>query len=1685
MSQHVSDIGNVHAPLESEGPTQEHGVDAPARNALHDAPALMEKSLDEARPPSSVPEHDVPEAVLERRNEETSETLAARDLASALARNDAPSASAAAARLEGRPLTPTLEALVLRAGTDGRKNPEVSDAPAPSLHAGTPEVSESLAAPRADSPEAPRPDTPAPSEGTAPFEETDPPASSDARAPDSVPGSPSPETPHASPTDDAPTTKVRPSTTTTVFSRGVSSSWRAAPHATTTTTTTTAVEDDDFPDEPSLAATTPRATTTTTRATTTTPRATTTTTATIEDALPPEDVLRELEVPEDMFRVLEDFRPGMLYPERLSLEEMQDLDARIASLLDGPLLQEDDEPEAAPVRMRLLATQAQLKISMESRTHAEALLADLDRLTADPARTPSEKLNALADMSLIWRHGREQTQALRRLESRDPQVIQDIARGLNSGTSVVGEDLDALEEALVNAAALLLEAAQNEKSAGGPKGSAAPDAPAGRDAVRNPDRTGESDASAAPDALRNPDAPEEPEKPGAPSVDTDAVVRPDADSLEESEASMRSEALGEPDATEEPEEPEEPCAAPAEDSLFSAESLRYLARLSLHGGERPEQVLEHVRNGVSWAFSAEHRKDLVNVMLDGLMQASHDLAAAEAAGRPTAAALSQAADWIDMAFQGAYPDFAAEALTLKKLAAPGHENEIEAQHACVLAGRQLMNLLMTDAAPASGRSRADALSRTLHQSASASARSFVLTPDLVAALTRKAGVPNFNFHLAHVALLQKRAAEYGMLAVSDAERARMTDAAAWCRELLLGDDAADYAAELDRDLADPDLGLRCEREIEEACARFAQGFAGMHDLARAGVTLESRAAMTGGLGTSGEEALYRTSPDYLARRALDRHIVNLTGLIRPEQRLTGDAMTLNGNAVDDAMRRSTDRLYTALFARVRPEHARRAMRERDEARQALLGDLHIFAARADIMNRLALSTGEGLRLRPRISEDTGTDLAMKKERSLLHFTWPHRRPARLRNSETVLRIADLHEQLSGLPEQDPERRNLENEIRRLLDTLSGVNPFTLAPSLRRRGQAVPLETVLEQMLPRARAVTFFEKKILVNGRTTTRARLTQDNIRRNRSRLDALQNDIDRSMKGIVAQFGKDNILRLQQTVAAALFKVFAESGERASAFTLARADTQNAVLQQLRTWGMPVHEGLSPMLIRLTLASLTRYDGTLKPEALRREAEETPLGFAGKDAAEAMKRSLRSRGRSLFSAWNETRRFINESLLPVERRRAEGVRALLREASLPGSGFTYDRTRGLVVDTGAVFMPFSAPGQPVTFVNLSHPLSVRMRLMKNNTMAVSNMGNGCYQVLLKGGFAASLGASMKLSLPVPGLTLSLGGNAGGRSEDGLALTFASQADCENFLISFMKPDSDIHLAPDPSPAWLSATQVRFVSGKTVSADAAAAGMYSLFGQALGAGLSVSGSVSLSVDAASGITRQLEQNASGETVTFSVQGKVHAASSLSFGLSHSSEVQGRKITVMAGSPVLNPKVSAEIAMEQRFRITTGPQGVAPSTCLETECSAASFRSVGIRDIGRRLLLPKNVRRLMADTPAFADDFTRLMHDLPESARIVVRRVIRPDVLDEVRRHFIAARTASDEKNGSAALKAAHDLLASFDSYTPVSISVRSSDKADISTNWSPGLAMFQYSRNNAFARAKAGPALEIPLPQQR
>lgn len=195
----------------------------------------------------------------------------------------------------------------------------------------------------------------------------------------------------------------------------------------------------------------------------------------------------------------------------------------------------------------------------------------------------------------------------------------------------------------------------------------------------------------------------------------------------------------------------------------------------------------------------------------------------------------------------------------------------------------------------------------------------------------------------------------------------MTDAAAWCRHLHLGEKAAAaYAENLDRDLNDPALKARCLRELERACGYFVRGFQGQEALSEAGHIIRNQAAMTESLNSRRKErAIYSTSPEYMAHLALDRHIVNLTGLIRPEERFAEGSsdMTLDGAAVDDAMRRQTEALYTALLGNENPNDARRKISEKTGIQRMFLDDLQCFEAQAQNMTTLAQNRHEAVRLR--------------------------------------------------------------------------------------------------------------------------------------------------------------------------------------------------------------------------------------------------------------------------------------------------------------------------------------------------------------------------------------------------------------------------------------------------------------------------------------------------------------------------------------------------------------------------------------------------------------------------------------------------------------------------------------------------------------------------------------------------
>lgn len=1440
MSQNISVIGS-HSPVTDDSTglhVQEHSAEKIAQEALSDAPPLMTDEMDKAREMTRVPDRDLSEETLARRNEETEETLAGRALASALDKNDGPAVHEAAKQLQGRACTAQMENMLEQARL---------------CHA----VSE--------------------------------PAES---------GS-------------------------------------------------VALEEGNRSEDVSDAAKTQA-----------------------EKPVEEEPLVRERTVSEEVFAVLQDFRPGMLSSKDMTLAQMQEEEARVDALIENFSAEEAEDSSHTIVLAQLVKYQIQLSNSITCRTNLEAALATMERINGEEG-SPARKLEALVECELLWQNGMELKNALGKLEEGDPQQMLDALK--DRGIGIVGKDLDVLENALVDASTRQLGLLQAEKA-----------------------------------------------------------------------------------------------------SPLSSDSLAALARLSLRAGENPARMLDILNKGLSWASGAEYKDALISALVSGAAATNTP------EGRRSPAQRSETLRYVDMVFQGAYPEYADEALALKKLLLPEpeYDAEVRLQHECTVASRHLMNILMEGKGP-SGNSRTSALERTLGGMNAASARSFMLTPDIVDALTKKVGLPDFNYHLAHVAVLQKNAAEAGLFPLTDEQKTIMADMEMWCISLNLDKNVAAYAQKLQLALGDDAVRQRCMHEIQQACDHFVRGFHGEQALADAGRKVREQASLTESLSAGRREnAIYATSAEYMARLALDHHIVNLSGLIRPEDRFQADGtMTLNGAAVDEAMRRQTRALYEKLSGNEDPDDVRLRMEEKTQKRRVFLNDVQRFESHAMTMQTLAENTGEGVRLRASTKAKEDLVKAMTEDRALLHFTWPHRRPGRMKTCDTVLDIEQLAKQLEHAA-TDEERTRLQNRIDTLLESLKGISPFTLASSLRHRKETPTLDVVLNSMVPRARALAFFEKKVDIDGRRTTEAKFTLKSIKNQRSELDKLQKGIDRSMKKLQSQFGKENIRRLQQTIAAGLYKVFAESQQPLSAFTINDVPTRLTVYEQLKTWGMPIDAVLTQQLVKLTLAALTTADGTLKEEILRLDAEKSDLAYAGKESAETMKRELRENGASLFSAWKQTRHFINHSLLPDERRRAEGLRALLREASMPGSGFVYDKSRGLVVDTGAIFTPFTSSKSLISMISLAHPLSLRLRLMTNNSMSVSNVGGDCYQVILKGGLAASLGATMKIGIPNTPLTLIPGGNVGGRGESGLALTFKSEKDCEAFLNAFMRPDSGLHehssetYNPD---LWLCASQVRFIDGDAVSGDVSLGLMISLFQQLLPLGFAASGSATFAVSAAGDVSQQVEQNASGETTTFGIKTKVTLAASASPGISHGN--------VYIGSPKATLAGAVSLDMEQRFKINTGPQGIMPTTCMETECAAGLLKNRALHDITRALLLPSSIRERIAQDAAFSDSFERLLRGMPPTALLTVHRELKPAVLDETRRLFVEARMAHGEDARKAALKKAHELLASSDSYTPTRISIRNVAPSDISRNWSPGLVAFQYARNNTFARIRSGNVLNIPLPQ--
>lgn len=1121
---------------------------------------------------------------------------------------------------------------------------------------------------------------------------------------------------------------------------------------------------------------------------------------------------------------------------------------------------------------------------------------------------------------------------------------------------------------------------------------------------------------------------------------------------------------------------------------LSREALGNIALLSLRAGVGPSEAADAVSAGLTWASGDGMKTALTEAFAQGVADTLR--------GDAAEPRLGERMRYVDMLFQGAYPEASDAALALKKLLSPGHDQAVETQHECLMATRQLLSDILDgpsahdlsrtvkpDGAVGSPSTRD--LSRTAglrNAVGSASARSFMLTPDLVKSLQGKVKIPDFNYHLAHVALLQKHAAEMGLLPVDEATRQAIGDTQKWCESLNLGKDAAKYAGELAAALhGETDDADQTLERLRGACAQFVRGFRGETEVSKAGAIVLKRAGMTGHLTSARyEEAIYKSSPQYLARLVLDKHIVNLTGLIKAEDRFLNGrtGLALNGAGVDAAMRSNIRSIMEggvagqALYGGLQGLQA--AMGDQAGAVRTFRHHLRTFQFNADMVNAFGKEAGEAIELLSGNAEARKQLKAEEQGKSLLRFAWPHQKAERRAVRDAVLEIGRLTEAIEDLgdPPSDAEAlERLSGQREAALETLRGVDASKLLHD-KKIGDDVPeLSFVLEQMLPRARALAFFESKTADGGKKTE-ARHTLDQIKASHSQFRAREKELTKHFSKLSSLVGEDNLRRMQQTVVAGLLKTFVESQESLGTFKTGADETRGRIMDQLRTWGMDPEQGLTEIIMDVTLANMCNGDGTLNLKRLQREAKGVRLDFAGKE--EVMKKIQEEHGElSRVPAHFKTRKFVNEKLLPDERRRSEGIHELMQGASTPGSGFAYDRARGIVGDTGAIFTPVG--GNPlVSLISTAHPLSIRFKLMHDDSITVTNVGQNSFQVLLKGSVAASVGAGMKFALPAK-FTATAGGDIGGDRESGMALTFGSQQDCEAFLEAFMRPSSGLHKKSkeenDPS-VWMKATQIRFVDGRSVSGDVSVGLMHSLFTQKIpqvGA-LSVSGAASFAM---SGEVRQrVERNVHGETILFSRKGRLTGALAASTGVAHGKAVAN--IKPAAGAHVLS------IDGEQRFKIIMGEQGVMPGTCMETEFSRGTSKP----DAWLNMVLPKAVKRHAGRDVTFFTSLRKMLADVPPSARLSIRWGLKPGMLDQVRQRFAQARMAPDKAQRDKLLDEAHSLLANPSSYSPASISVRTTTPSKIARNWSPGLGPIQFARNTSFARFSSRPALEITFPHE-
>lgn len=1030
-------------------------------------------------------------------------------------------------------------------------------------------------------------------------------------------------------------------------------------------------------------------------------------------------------------------------------------------------------------------------------------------------------------------------------------------------------------------------------------------------------------------------------------------------------------------------------------------------------------------------------------------------------------------DAVNALFAKSALEFTDAPLQLKEALLPNDPEFVQAEHSLRLARARLIANL------SSGKVK-DAKSVLMHLANTGN------NVDLGKLITENAHIEAHNFEIANFLLLERAALARGAVRNEDLVKAEL-EPKDWVTTLKLPQWTVEYAQNLAPQLMPDAEGVSEENRIAwnrlvvAANSYAAQGVSGNADLLSAMARVE-KGYDRGVLAPDHE--LFERLPGWNEAVLLDRLIADLTGLVRPEDRLLNNQrLALNSRVIDGNMRAIVADLDMMLNLE-RKELSKLEMSNKT-CRKALAQYGGLFESKAKLLTFLGAEERTVARLitiKKNLTERTKQMQALKDG---VKFAWPlgGRRTQQREIARNVLEFEDVRRELNQLPQDNVARRTeLENRLAELRNTLMRVDPKTMRYA---KGATLPIgkrdidSFITEELLPRADALAYFDRTITHSKKSMAdvdaeRIAIAAKNLAVLSPQLQKAREKFNKTVRNSIEQ-------QISAVTLAAFLKVACESPD-GPAISLRVPSQREAVYAQLRAWFVPTDDPVFARMVNRALSDITLPDGTLKTKVFKTSfANKVQAWFTGssrnlergKLGDASYKAELRNQGAN-FSA---RRAAMSEAFAPKGATNREG-RERMFDLALQGNTVTYSQAYGINVDTKAFFTPWSEEGKSFFETSLTGPLSLRFKHLKRGSLSLSKLpGEGeRYQVIVKPEHFTRVGANASLKTPLNSLVLSVGANFSYTKADGVALTFPDRESCKRFL--------DLGLQENPTPedlkrcrdALLGASQIRFIDEHGVGGDVSTKLVLSALkvkvpNTPLNA--SAAGAISFSGEIAS--NHSVQTNARGSTIIARQKGS--ASVSISATATASGTNPLTNLTVKHSAQLTQKALTKSFTKETR--IVTNEMGLSASSSQSHIFTAPAKKSD--MDQFRELLLKLDVQKHFVKNRADTLRYKDFVAKVKPSDTIVIEAKLTKRALAQAQQELRLAQATGDmnSKEAKSHIARAGEILNDSASYRPSKL-VISTQKRESITDSNPGFFVVQYVHNSALTMGHVSAQLDIP-----